>query len=315
MTTIGASSLDVFPLCLGGNVFGWTADKETTFGILDAFTAGGGNLIDTADAYSKWVPGHTGGESERMIGEWLAARPGTEVMIATKVARHPEFPGLGNVRGAAEASLQRLGVEVIDLYYAHYDDPDTPLEQAVTAFAELQDAGLIRAIGLSNFTPDRLRAWMSTAADLGVAAPVALQPEYNLVHRNDVEADVAPIAADFGLGMLPYYGLASGFLTGKYRSTEIAEGASPRAKMASAYATPQGLQILDVMERIAGAHDTTMASVALAWLREQPYVVAPIASASRLEQVEGLLAGATLSLTAGELEELTVVSDWTPVDI
>lgn len=315
MARIGSSYLDVFPTCLGGNVFGWTANRDETFAILDAFVAGGGDLVDTADGYSSWVPGHTGGESETLIGQWLAARPSADLRIATKVSRHPEFPGLRNIRGAAEASLQRLGVETIDLYYAHYDDPEIPLADAVAAFGELVRDGLVRYIGLSNFTPDRLREWMTTAADLGVAQPIALQPHYNLVVREEVEVSVAPIAEEFGLGMLPYYGLAMGFLTGKYRSAELPDDASPRAKGALRYATPRGIEVLDTLERIAGDHDTSMAAVALAWLREQPHVVAPIASASRVEHVADLLAAGTLELTADELDDLTVVSDWTPIDI
>ncbi len=315
MTRIGTSTLDVFPLCLGGNVFGWTADRDESFAILDAFVAGGGDFVDTADGYSHWVPGNTGGDSESLIGAWLAARPGASLTIATKVARHPEFPGLKNVRGAAEASLQRLGVDTIDLYYAHYDDPDIPLADAVGAFGELVEAGLVREIGLSNFSPERMRAWMTTAAELGIRQPVALQPHYNLVHRNEVEADIAPIADEYGLGLLPYYALASGFLTGKYRSREVAAGGSPRGQAASKYATPQGLRILDTLDHIAAAHDTTAAAVALAWLRTRPHVAAPIASASRVDHVAGLLAGGMLELTADEADELTVVSEWTPSDM
>lgn len=315
MTRIGTSDLDVFPLCLGGNVFGWTADRDESFAILDAFTEGGGDFVDTADGYSAWAPGNTGGDSERIIGAWLAARPSAQLTIATKVSRHPDFPGLKNIRGAAEASLERLGIDTIDLYYAHYDDPEVPLAEAVATFGKLVDDGLVRTIGLSNFTPERIREWMLTAADLGVARPVALQPHYNLVHRFEVESELAPIADEFELGILPYYALASGFLTGKYRSPDAEDGASPRAKGAAKYATPQGLQVLHVLERIAAAHASTMAAVSLAWLREQPHVVAPIASASRVEQVADLLASATLQLTDDELDELSVVSEWTPTDI
>lgn len=315
MTRIGDSTLDVFPLCLGGNVFRWTADQRESYAILDAFVAGGGNLVDTADGYSHWVPGNYGGDSESLIGNWLASRDNESLMVATKVARHPAYPGLKNVRGAAEASLRRLGTETIDLYYAHYDDPDVPLPEVVGAFGELVDAGLVRAIGLSNFTPARMREWMTTAAELGVAQPVALQPHYNLVHRNEVEAEIAPIAEEYGLGLLPYYALASGFLTGKYRSPDVGEDSSPRAQAATKYATPQGLRILEVLDRIAETHDTTVAAVALAWLRTRPHVVAPIASASRVDHVEGLLAGATLELTVDEANELTIVSEWTPTDM
>ena len=318
MTRIGTSDLDVFPLALGGNVFGWTADRDASFAILDAFHAGGGNFIDTADSYSAWVPGHTGGESERIIGEWLASRNHTGVTVATKVSQHPEYKGLAaaNVRAAAEASLERLGVESIDLYYAHFDDAETPLEETVAAFGELVSDGLVRYTAVSNYSADRIREWVRIARDLGVAEPVAVQPHYNLVHR-ETENDIIPAAEEFHLGVVPYFALAKGFLTGKYRSTDAeADGhSSPRAAAAATYATPQGLQILEVMERIGGAHDVPLASVALAWLRAKPAVVAPIASASSLSQVPALLAGATTDLTADEVAELDDVSEWTPADM
>ena len=317
MARIGTSDLDVFPIGLGGNVFGFTADEATSFAILDAWVDGGGDHIDTADSYAAWVPGNVGGESEAIIGRWLAARPGARdrVVIATKVSRHPEFPGLApaNVRAAAEASLGRLGVDTIDLYYAHYDDPETPLEDAVGAFEALVHDGLVRAVALSNFTPERIEAWIDLAAG-GPAAPVAVQPHYNLVHR-ETENDIIPVAAEFGLGVVPYFSLAKGFLTGKYRSTDAEGAASPRAEGAAKYATPQGLQIIEVMERIGAAHGVSTAAVALAWLRAKPTVVAPIASASKLEQVPDLLAGATTDLTTGEVAELDDVSEWTPADM
>ena len=316
MTRIGTSDLDVFPLALGGNVFGWTADRDASFAILDAFHAGGGNFIDTADSYSAWVPGHTGGESERIIGEWLASRNHTGVTVATKVSQHPEYKGLAaaNVRAAAEASLERLGVESIDLYYAHFDDAETPLEETVAAFGQLVSDGLVRYTAVSNYSADRIREWVRIARDLGVAEPVAVQPHYNLVHR-ETENDIIPVAADFGLGVVPYFSLAKGFLTGKYRSTDAEGAASPRAAGAAKYATPQGLQIIEVMERIGAAHGVSTAAIALAWLRAKPTVVAPIASASKLEQVPDLLAGATTDLTADEVAELDDVSEWTPADM
>lgn len=178
MTRIGTSDLDVFPLALGGNVFGWTADRDASFAILDAFHAGGGNFIDTADSYSAWVPGHEGGESERLLGEWLASRRHTGVTVATKVSQHPQYKGLAaaNVRAAAEASLERLGVESIDLYYAHFDDAETPLEETVAAFGQLVSDGLVRYTAVSNYSAERIRAWVRIARDLGVAEPVAIQP-------------------------------------------------------------------------------------------------------------------------------------------
>lgn len=314
MTRIGRSDLDVFPLSLGGNVFGWTADRDASFEILDAFHAGGGNFIDTADSYSAWVPGHSGGESERIIGEWLASRKPRNMVVATKVSKHPEFQGLApaNVRAAAEASLQRLGVDTIDLYYAHYDDPDVPIEEIVGGFGDLVTDGLVRYTAVSNVTADRIRSWISLAQAGGSDLPVAIQPHYNLVHRNDVEEHILPLAEEHNLAIIPYYALAAGFLTGKYRSTDTAGQASPRAKGAAKYATPQGLAIIDALERIGDAHGVSIAATALGWLRAQPAVVAPIASASRVEQVQDLLDGARLQLTVDEIAELDRVSAWTP---
>ena len=316
MTRIAHTDLDVFPLALGGNVFGWTADRDESFRILDAFHAGGGNFIDTADSYSAWVAGNSGGESERIIGAWLADRKPDGVTVATKVSQHPQFTGLAaaNVRAAAEASLERLGVESIDLYYAHFDDAETPLEETVTAFGQLVSDGLVRYTAVSNYSADRIREWVRIARDLGVAAPVAIQPHYNLVHR-EIEDDIVPVAEELGLGLVPYFSLAKGFLTGKYRSTEAEGEASPRAAAAAPYATPQGLQILEVLERIGAAHDVSIAATALAWLRAKPTVIAPIASASKLSQVPDLLDGGRVDLTADEVAELDAVSEWTPTDM
>ncbi|RZI93431.1 MAG: aldo/keto reductase [Microbacterium sp.] len=319
MTRIGTSDLDVFPLALGGNVFGWTADRDESFAILDAFRAGGGDFVDTADSYSAWVDGHTGGESETIIGEWMASRglrPGEDVIVATKVSQHPQFRGLAadTVRAAAEASRKRLGVETIDLYFAHFDDADTPLEETVAAFGQLVADGVVRHTAVSNYSADRIREWVRIARELGVAEPVAVQPHYNLVHR-EVESDILPAAREFGLGVVPYFSLAKGFLTGKYRSTDVEGHDSPRAKGASTYATPQGLLILDTLERISKAHGVSMASVALAWLRAKPGIVAPIASASRVAQVPDLLDGARLELSHDDVADLDSVSEWTPTDM
>ncbi len=316
MTLIGRSDLDVFPLALGGNVFGWTADRDASFAILDAFTEGGGDFIDTADAYSAWVPGNSGGESETIIGEWLASRKPSNVVVATKVSQHPQFKGLSakNVRAAAEASLKRLGVDTIDLYYAHFDDAETPLEETVAAFGQLVTDGLVRHTAVSNYSADRIRSWISIAEEAGTALPVAVQPHYNLVHRNDVEESIIPVAEEFGLSLVPYYALASGFLTGKYRSTDASGAGSPRAGGAAKYATAQGLRIIDELERIGTAHGASIASVALAWLREQPTVLAPIASASRVDQVQDLLASARVQLSAEEVAALSAVSAWTPAN-
>jgi aryl-alcohol dehydrogenase-like predicted oxidoreductase len=310
MTVIGSSDLDVFPLGLGGNTFGWTSDKETSFAVLDAYAAAGGNFIDSADSYSAWVPGNSGGESEAIIGEWTAARGNRDsVIIATKVSRHPRFPGLsrGNVLAAADASLARLRTGHIDLYYGHYDDPDVPIAEAVGVFSELQQAGKIRHVGLSNFTAPRLREWFAVAAAEGLAAPVALQPLYNLVERASYETSLAPVAAEFGLGVLPYSALASGFLAGKYRSATDHAGAA-RQRGATRYLTPAGNAVLAALDSVAAAHGVTPATIALAWLRTRPGVVAPLASARSVEQLPALRASATLDLAADEIELLDKAS-------
>lgn len=314
MTRIGTSDLSVFPLSLGGNVFGWTADRDTSFAVLDAFVAGGGDFVDTADGYSAWVPGNSGGESETIIGEWLASRNPQNVVVATKVSQHPDFMGLAgeNVRKAAEASLARLGVDSIDLYYAHFDDESVPLEETVTAFGQLVTDGLVRNVAVSNYTAARIREWIEIADRIGTARPVAVQPHYNLVHRNTVEETIIPVAEEFDLGLVPYYSLASGFLTGKYRSTDAAGQDSPRAQGAAKYATDAGLRIIDALEEIGDAHGASIAATSLAWLRAQPTVVAPIASARTVQQVPDLLAGARLELSTDEVQHLSRVSEWTP---
>ena len=317
MTQIGTSTLDILPLSLGGNVFGWTADRAESFAILDAFVGGGGNFIDTADSYSAWVPGNSGGDSERIIGEWLASRRPEGVVVATKVSQHPEFKGLSakNVRSAAEASLQRLGVDVLDLYYAHFDDASVPLDETVGAFGELVTDGLVRYTAVSNYSADRIREWVGFAQAAGTALPVAIQPHYNLVHRNVVEETIVPVAEEFGLSLVPYYALASGFLTGKYRSTDAAGQDSPRAGGASKYATAQGLAIIDALEGIGRTHGVSIAATAIAWLRAQPTVAAPIASASRVDQVADLLDGARVELTDAEIVDLDSVSSWSPAGV
>ncbi|MFS6529925.1 aldo/keto reductase [Microbacterium aurugineum] len=314
MTRIGSSDLDVLPLSLGGNVFGWTADRDTSFAVLDAFVDGGGDFIDTADSYSSWVAGNEGGESETIVGEWLASRKPAGIVVATKVSQHPQFRGLsaGNIRKAAEASLMRLGVDELDLYYAHFDDETVPLEETVAAFGQLVADGLVRHVAVSNYSADRIREWIEIARRTGAAVPVAVQPHYNLVHRNEVEETIIPVAEEFGLGLVPYYSLASGFLTGKYRSTDAAGQASPRAQGAAKYATEAGLRIIDALEEIGDAHGESIAATSLAWLRAQPTVVAPIASARSVEQVPDLLAGARLELSPEEVAVLDQVSEWSP---
>ncbi|MGD8169873.1 aldo/keto reductase [Herbiconiux sp. P16] len=314
MARIGDSDLDVFPLSLGGNVFGWTADRDTSLAILDAHAAGGGDFIDTSDSYMASVPGNVGGESETIIGEWFTSRGSRDAtVIATKVSRHPQFRGLAGdtIRGAVDASLARLQTDRIDLYYAHFEDPATPLEETAAAFDEVVRAGKARYIGLSNFAPASIEAYFAICEANGYARPVALQPHYNLVHRNDFEDTLAPIAEREHLGVVPYYALASGFLTGKYRTKDDhADGA--RAKGASQYVSTQGLAIVDTLEEIGRAHDASIATTALAWLVAKPTVVAPIASASRVEQVADLLDVARVQLSPDEVARLDAVSAWTP---
>ena len=314
---IGDSDLSIFPLALGGNVFGWTADEAGSFEVLDAFAAGGGNFIDTADGYSHWVPGHSGGESESVIGRWAASRGNRdELVIASKVSTHPAFSGLApdNIRAAADASLARLGTDHIDLYYAHFDDESVPLADTVGALSELVDAGKVRYIAISNYTPERIDEWFRVTAENGLHRAVALQPHYNLVERG-FEHGLRERAEREGLAVFPYFALAKGFLSGKYRdvpdaasSAASAAPESPRAGAARAYLDERGRRVLAALDAVAAAHAASVASVALAWLRQQPTVVAPIASARTVEQLPDLLASATLQSSAAELALLTEAS-------
>ena len=310
MTLIGNSTLDVFPLALGGNTFGWTSDESTSVQVLDAFVEGGGNFIDTADGYSAWVPGNSGGESEETIGRWIAQRNNRDrLVIGTKVSQHPAFTGLAaaNIAAAADASLARLGTDYIDLYYAHFDDASVPLAETVGAFNDLLVAGKIRNVGVSNYTAARIAEWIEIASSNGWTLPVAVQPHYNLVHREPFESEIAPVAAEHNLGVVPYYSLASGFLTGKYR-TKADLGQSPRGGSAEGYLSDEGLAVVARLDEIAAAHGSTVASVAIAWLASRPGVVAPIASARTVEQLPDLLASATLELTTDELDTLDSTS-------
>lgn len=301
-----------FPLALGGNVFGWTADEAGSFEVLDAFVAGGGTLLDTADGYSHWVPGHTGGESETIIGRWLAGRSDRdELAIASKVSTHPEFAGLSaaNIRAAADASLTRLGTDHIDLYYAHFDDESVPLEETVGALSALVDAGKVRAIAISNYTPERIDEWFRVTAENGFHRAVALQPHYNLVER-DFEGALRERAEREGLAVLPYFSLAKGFLAGKYRDAADLEapGASVRAGGAAEYLDDRGRAVLSALDEIAAVHGAEVATVSLAWLRSRPTVAAPIASARTTSQLPALLASAELELTPAELAALDAAS-------
>jgi aryl-alcohol dehydrogenase-like predicted oxidoreductase len=312
MARIGNSALDVHPLSLGGNVFGWTADEQQSFAILDAYAAGGGDFIDTADAYSAWVDGNSGGESETIIGRWLARRGRRDdIVVATKVGAHPDFKGLkaGTIKAAAEASLRRLGTDHIDLYYSHFDDLDTPVEEIVTALDALVKEGKVRVLGASNISPERLAASLDFAEREGLARYEILQPHYNLVERGQYEGPLADLVAARGLSAAPYFGLAAGFLTGKYRPG-AASVDSARAGQAAAYlAQERGPRVLAALDEVAAAHGAAPASVALAWLRAQPTVVATLASARTLDQLPPLLASATLTLTDAEVAALSAAAE------
>ncbi|GAA2453304.1 aldo/keto reductase [Streptomyces glaucus] len=310
LRTLGSSDLEIFPLSLGGNVFGWTADEAASFAVLDAYTAAGGNFVDTADSYSAWVEGNRGGESETIIGKWIKARGNrSDVVIATKVSQHPEYPGLtaANIKAAADASLRRLGTDYIDLYYTHFDKPEVPVEEIIGALDELVKAGKVRYIAASNISADRLRASLEFSDREGLARYVALQPHYNLVSRDTYEGELRDLAERSGLAAVPYYALASGFLTGKYRPG--ADVDSPRAGAAAEHLrTERGRKVLAALDEIAEAHGVAVATVALAWLAAQPTVAAPIASARTVEQLPALLGVGELRLTQEELARLTAAS-------
>lgn len=307
---LGSSGLEVFPLALGGNVFGWTADEAQSFAVLDAYTAGGGNFVDTADAYSSWVPGNEGGESETIIGKWFAARGNrSDVVLATKVGSHPQYKGLSasTVKAAADASLRRLGTDYIDLYYTHFDDTSVPVGEIIGALDELVRAGKVREIAASNISAERLAESVEFSDREGLARYVALQPHYNLVSRDTYEGPLQEVASRTGLAAVPYYALASGFLTGKYRPGTTVDSA--RAAGAGKHLeSERGIRVLTALDEVARAHDAEVATVALAWLAARPTVAAPIASARTVDQLPALLAVADLTLTDAELAKLTEAS-------
>lgn len=306
MRKIGSTDLEVFPLCLGGNVFGWTADEPESFAILDAYVEAGGNFIDTADVYGDWVDGNPRGASESIVGRWMAARGARDRMvIATKVGEAEGFEGLGaaTIRGAAEASLRRLGTDRIDLYYAHIDDEETPLAETLSAFDALAREGMVRYVAASNISAARLSEALDISDREGLARYVAVQEHYNLVHQEEFESELAGLCEREGLSCLAYSALADGFLTGKYRSGATTPE-SERVEEATEYMDDRGFRVLDVLDQVAANHGVRVPAVALAWLADQPTVAAAIASARTPEQLHDLLPSVGLRLTDGEIELL-----------
>jgi aryl-alcohol dehydrogenase-like predicted oxidoreductase len=307
---LGRSALEAAPIALGGNVFGWTADEPTSFALLDAFVDAGFNLVDTADGYSAWVPGNQGGESETIIGKWLK-RSGKrdKVLIATKVAKLARRPGLSaaNIALAAEDSLKRLQVDVIDLYQSHQDDPATPIEESLGAYAKLIEQGKVRAIGASNFSAARLAESLAISEKYNLPRYEALQPEYNLVSRAGYESELESLVRRENIGVISYYGLASGFLTGKYRS-EADLAKSARGQGVRKYLDARGLRILAALDEVALRRSATPAQVALAWLIARPGITAPIVSATSVAQLEEVLASVRLQLSEADVAALNAAS-------
>lgn len=309
---LGRTSLEVTPLCFGGNVFGWTADKATSFALLDAFLDAGCNFIDTADGYSRWVEGHKGGESETILGEWFKARGNRDkVVLATKIGcdMGPGRQGLSRERIVAgvEESLTRLQTDYIDLYQTHFDDETTPVEETLEAYGTLVRAGKVRFIGTSNMSVARLQKSLAASQSHGYPRYESLQPEYNLCERQRFESDYAPLCAKEEIGVIPYFSLAAGFLTGKYRSQADLEGRA-RAARAGRYMNDRGLRILDALDGVAAERGATPAQVALAWLMARPTVTAPIASATSLTQLEELVGALDLSLPSEAMVKLDAAS-------
>ena len=304
MIKLANTDLTVYPLCLGGNVFGYSADKQNSEAVLSFYADNGGNFIDTADMYSQWAPGHIGGESERIIGDWMAKRGNRQKMIiATKVSKLDTRPGLKatNIKAACDESLKRLKSDYIDLYYAHQDDLDTPIEESLGAFDELIKAGKVRYIAASNFTPGRLQESLDISKANGLSSYIASQDQYNLLDR-EYEKGLMPTIEKNNLSQIPFYGLARGFLTGKYRPGVSVE--SVRASgVASNYANERGWNLLSKLDQITKDKKTTVAAISLAWLRAQPTVATPIASATKLEQIKEIMP--IVELSSQELQTLT----------
>lgn len=307
---LGNSDLFVYPLVLGGNTFGWTADAPESEAVLDAFTAAGGNFVDSADVYSEWKQGNSGGESETIMGDWMHARGNRDrVVIATKVGKLANHTGLSpeNIRWAVDQSLKRLKSDYIDVYYAHADDPETPIVETAAAFDELVRSGKVRHIGLSNYTGARLSEYIAVATENGFVLPVVMQPHYNLVYRAEYENDLEKAAAAAGISCAPFFSLGSGLLTGKYA---LGGSGSPSRKVGvGRYEGPQVDTTISTLIEVAKEQGAEPASVALAWLLSQPTVVGPIASARVVDQLPALLAATTLTLTVEQLDRLTSVSE------
>lgn len=309
--TIGNTDLTVAPINLGGNVFGWTLDEQESYEILDAFVEAGFNFIDTADTYPWWVNG-VGGMSETIIGKWMKSRGNrNKLVIATKVGSETKEHGYDiskkHILKSAEESLQRLQTDYIDLYYTHFDDNVTPVEETLSAHDELVKTGKVRHIAVSNLSPERLEQSFEAAEKHGLSKYVALQPHYNLLERMSYESQYLPLVEKYGLAVFPYYALASGFLTGKYRS-EADSSKSVRGKGAQKYMNAKGLAVLDALDKIAAKHNTKQATVALAWLLAQPYVGAPVVSATSKAQLDSLLAAPALNLETEDLSFLDTAS-------
>ncbi len=302
---LGQSGLSIEPFVLGGNVFGMTAGREASFAVLDRFVEQGGGMIDTADVYSAWVPGHKGGESESMMGEWLKASGARDkVLIATKVGMMPGGLKPDRIREAVQGSLDRLGTDTIDLYFAHKDDPDVPLDEVLGAFGELVDAGIVRAIGASNYSADRLAEALRVSDARGLPRYTVVQPELNLLDRGQYEGALQQLCIDQDLGVVTYFSIASGYLSGKYRGPDdLAK--SPRGARVKPYLEGRGPAVLAVMDRIAAETGATLSQIALAWVARQPGVTAPIASATTVEQLDELLGSRDLELSDAQLEALS----------
>ena len=306
---LGRSGLSTAPLIFGGNVFDWTADEATSHRLLDTFIDGGFNAVDTADVYSAWVPGHQGGESESVIGRWLKARGRRDdVLILTKVAMWPKQPGLsaGNIEAAVEGSLKRLQTDHIDLYQSHQDDAATPIDETLEAYGRLVKAGKVRAIGASNFTPARLSDSLAVLGAKGLPRYETIQPKFNLYDRDQVEGDLAALTQAEGLGVIPFYGLAAGFLTGKYRTPADLEGRARAPTIKRDYMNDKGVRVLAALDKAAQATGATPAQIALAWIMAHPAITAPIASATSVAQLEDLMGAARLTLPAEVMADLNV---------